>query len=390
MALERKIRYGMVGGGPGAFIGEVHRSAAALDGEIELVAGAFSSDPDKSRRKGEELHLDPGRVYGSYEEMAQEEAQLPEGERIDFVSIVTPNVLHFDIAQTFIQEGFHVVCDKPMTTTLGDAETLCRLVDEQDVVFALTHNYAGYPLVKQARDLVRDGELGTIRKVVTEYPQGWLAAPLEQEGDKQASWRTDPEQAGAGALGDIGSHAEHLARYVTGLQMSELFADTTAFVEGRRLEDDANMLVRYEGGAKGILYCSQVSLGEENNLRLRVYGTDASLEWHQENPNYLSVMRAGEPEEIHKRGNEYLSDAAQANQRIPFGHPEGFFEAFANVYRAAAADIRARLGGAPAPDTLDYPTVQDGAAGLHFIETALESSEQETWVDARYEAPGGS
>ena len=389
MALDRKLRYGMVGGGPGAFIGEVHRSAAALDGGIELVAGAFSADPDKSRQKGHALHLDPGRVYGSYEEMAAEEAALPEGEQIDFVSIVTPNALHFDIARTFIEEGFHVVCDKPMTTNLEDAEALCRLVDEEGVVFALTHNYSGYPMVKQARDRAKSGTLGTIRKVVVEYPQGWLAAPIEQEGDKQASWRTDPEQAGAGALGDIGSHAEHLARYVTGLRMSELFAEATSFVEGRRLEDDANLLVRYEGGAKGLLYCSQVSVGEENNLRLRVYGTDASLEWHQEHPNYLSVLRPDGPEEIHKRGNEYLSEAAQANgARIPPGHPEGFIEAFANVYRAAAADIAASLGGDPAPDTLDYPTVRDGAAGVHFIETALESSRQEAWLDARYDPPG--
>ena len=390
MSLNRKLRYGMVGGGPGAFIGEVHRSAAALDGEIELVAGAFSADPDKSRRKGQELHLDPGRVYGSYEEMAAAEAALPEGERIDFVSIVTPNFLHFDVARIFIEEGVHVVCDKPMTTNLEDAETLCRLVEEQDVVFALTHNYSGYPMVKQARDLVQAGALGTIRKVVVEYPQGWLAAPIEQESDKQASWRTDPEQAGAGALGDIGSHAEHLARYVTGLRMSELFADTTSFVEGRRLEDDANLLVRYEGGAKGILYCSQVSVGEENNLRLRVYGTDASLEWHQETPSYLSVLHPDGPEEIYKRGNEYLTDAAQANgARIPPGHPEGFIEAFANIYRAAAADMAARLGGDSAPSgTLDYPTVQDGAAGVQFIETALESSRQEAWRDARYDPPG--
>jgi predicted dehydrogenase len=297
--------------------------------------------------------------------------------------------LHFDVARAFIEEGFHVVCDKPMTTNLEDAETLCRLVEEQDVVFALTHNYSGYPMVKQARDLVQAGALGTIRKVVVEYPQGWLAAPIEQESDKQASWRTDPEQAGAGALGDIGSHAEHLARYVTGLRMSELFAEATSFVEGRRLEDDANLLVRYEGGAKGLLYCSQVSVGEENNLRLRVYGTDASLEWHQEHPNYLSVLRPDGPEEIYKRGNEYLSEAAQANgARIPPGHPEGFIEAFANVYRAAAADIAASLGGDPAPDTFDYPTVRDGAAGVHFIETALESSRQEAWLDARYDPPG--
>lgn len=388
MALDRKLRYGMVGGGPGAFIGEVHRMAAALDGEIDLVAGAFSSDPEKSRQKGRELHLDAGRVYGSFQEMAEAEAALPEGERIDFVSIVTPNHLHFDVAKAFIEQGIHVVCDKPMTTTVEEAETLCRLVEEQDVVFALTHNYSGYPMVKEARELVRAGTLGDIRKVVVEYPQGWLAAPIEEEGDKQASWRTDPEKAGvSSAVGDVGTHAEHLVRYITGLRMEALLAETTSFVEGRQLEDDANMLVRYEGGAKGILYCSQISLGEENNLRIRVYGTDASLEWHQENPNYLSVLYADGPEEIHKRGNEYLSEAAQANQRIPFGHPEGFIEAFANVYRAVAADIAARASGEAPPETLDYPTVQDGAVGVHFLHTAIESGEQEAWLDARYEAP---
>jgi len=389
MALNRTIRYGMVGGGPSAFIGEVHRRAARLDGEMELTAGAFSSDPDKSRRRGRELHLAEDRIYGSYDEMAECEAALPDDERIDVVSIVTPNHLHFEVARTFIERGFHVVCDKPLTTTLEDAEALCRLVSERDVVFALTHNYAGYPMVKQARELVHEGELGEIRKVVAEYPQGWLATALEKAGDKQAAWRTDPERAGvSAAIGDIGSHAEHLARYVTDLNAEALFAETTSFVEGRALEDDATILVRYEGGARGLLYCSQVSVGEKNSLRLRVYGTKASLDWQQEAPNQLAVRYADAPDETYERGGAYLAGTAQANARLPAGHPEGFIEAFANVYRAVAADIAARSDdGGSTSELLDYPTVRDGALGVHFIHKAIESAEREKWVDAQYAPP---
>jgi predicted dehydrogenase len=389
MPLNRKLRYGMVGGGPGAFIGAVHRRAAALDGLTELVAGAFSSDPDKSAAQGEALHLDDDRVYGSYQEMAEAEAALPADERIDFVSIVTPNFLHFDVAKTFIEHGFHVICDKPMTTTLEDAETLCRLVDEHDAVFCLTHNYTGYPLVKHARSLVDDGTIGEVRKIVVEYPQGWLAERLEATGDKQADWRTDPERAGAGALGDIGSHAENLARYVTGLGMERLCADVGTVVEGRPIDDDANMLVRYENGARGILHCSQISVGEENNLRLRVYGTKAGLDWRQEDPHYLVVKRNGAPREIYTHGNDYLSEAALHNTRIPPGHPEAFIEAFANTYANACRTMAARIAGEdPDPLDLDFPTVQDGAVGMHFIETALASGEQQAaWVDASYTPP---
>jgi predicted dehydrogenase len=389
MPLNRKLRYGMVGGGPGAFIGAVHRRAAALDGLTELVAGAFSSDPDKSAAQGEALHLDADRVYGSYQEMAEAEAALPADERIDFVSIVTPNFLHFDVAKTFIEHGFHVICDKPMTTTLEDAETLCHLVDEHDAVFCLTHNYTGYPLVKHARSLVEDGTIGEVRKIVVEYPQGWLAERLEATGDKQADWRTDPERAGAGALGDIGSHAENLARYVTGLGMERLCADVGTVVEGRPIDDDANMLVRYENGARGILHCSQISVGEENNLRLRVYGTKAGLDWRQEDPHYLVVKRNGAPREIYTHGNDYLSEAALHNTRIPPGHPEAFIEAFANTYANACRTMAARLAGEePDPLDLDFPTVQDGAVGMHFIETALASGEQQAaWVDASYTPP---
>lgn len=389
MPLHRKLRYGMIGGGPGAFIGGVHRQAAALDGEIELVAGAFSSNPEKSRRQGEALHLDPSRVYGSYEEMLARESALPEGERVDFVSIVTPNHMHFPIASAFIKAGFHIVCDKPMTMTVEEAETLCRLVKEHDVIFALTHNYTGYPMVKQARAFVQEGRLGELRKIVVEYPQGWLSNPSEEEGNKQAEWRTDPKRAGvSSAVGDIGSHAENLARYVTGLKLTSICADLTSFVPGRQLEDDANMLVHWENGVRGLLYCSQISLGEENNLRIRVYGSKASLEWHQENPNYLYVYYLDGPVETYRHGNDYLAEVARHNSRLPFGHPEAFIEAFANVYRNAGRTIAARLAGEePSAFDLDFPTVQDGAIGVHFIHKAIESGAARDWVDARYTPP---
>lgn len=380
----------MVGGGPGAFIGDVHRKAAALDGEIELVAGAFSSTPEKSYEQGRLLYLNPDRVYGSYKEMAEKEALLPPGERIDFVSIVTPNHTHFDIAKTFIEAGFHVVCDKPMTLTVEESEELCRLVAKHDVVFALTHNYTGYPMVKEARSLVQQGKLGEIRKIVVEYPQGWLSTFLEGEGAKQAVWRTDPKQAGVSScIGDIGSHAENLAHYITGLEMEEICADLTTFVPGRKLDDDGNILVRYTNGARGILYASQISVGEENNLTIRVYGTEASLEWHQEEPNSLLVKYQNAPRQIYTRGNDYLSDAAKHNTRIPSGHPEAFIEAFANIYRNAARTIAAKIsGGEPSAFDLDFPTVQDGARGVHFIHKAVESAKSDAkWVDARYQPP---
>ncbi len=390
MALDRKIRYGMVGGGPGAFIGDIHRSAAALDGEMALVAGAFSSDPEKSRRQGRALHLNPDRVYDTYEQMAAREADRPDG--IDVVSIVTPNVLHHDVACAFIEKGIHVVCDKPMTTTRADAEVLCRRVEEHDVIFALTHNYAGYPLVKQARALVDQGRLGALRKVVVEYPQGWLNRRLEAEGDKQAAWRTDPETAGAGALADIGTHAEHLVRYVTGLRLERLCADVGTVVEGRAVDDDASILARFEGGVRGLLHCSQVSTGEENNLRLRVYGTEAGLDWRQEDPHRLRLLtdlHGDRPQQVYTHGRASLADSVQPFLRTPQGHPEGFIEAFANIYRPVARTLAARKAGDDPPDWADdYPTVQDGARGVHFVETALESSRRQAWVDASYTPPG--
>ncbi|HEY5813351.1 MAG TPA: Gfo/Idh/MocA family oxidoreductase, partial [Terrimicrobiaceae bacterium] len=339
--ISRKLKMGMVGGGKDAFIGAVHRLAANLDGRIELVAGAFSSNPIKSRESGALLLLNPNRVYDSYQMMAEREAMLPPGERIDFVAIVTPNFAHFPAAKTFLEAGFNVVCDKPMTLDLEEAIQLREVVRRTGKVFALTHNYTGYPMVKEARELVRQGELGKILKVVAEYPQGWLLNPIDQ-----GSWRTDPKRAGAsGCIADIGTHAENLARYITGLEIEELCADFSTFVEGRRLEDDGNMLVRFKGGARGVLYASQISAGEENNLSIRVYGTKASLEWHQENPNDLIVKFQDAPRKILRRGNSYLSEAAKRFTRLPFGHPEAFIEAFANIYLEATRAIEAEVSG---------------------------------------------
>jgi predicted dehydrogenase len=380
----------MVGGGPGAFIGAVHRSAAALDGDLDLVAGAFSSTPETSHRQGAALHLAPERVYDTYAQMAAAEAQRPDG--IDVVSIVTPNHLHYDVACAFIDRGIHVICDKPMTTTLDDAEALCRRVEAQGVVFCLTHTYAGYPLVKQARALVQQGRLGELRKVVVAYPQGWLNRRLEADDHKQASWRTDPATAGAGALGDIGTHAEHLARYVTGRALERLCADVGTVVEGRAVDDDASILARYEGGVRGLIHCSQIAAGEENNLRLRVYGSEAGLAWNQETPHRLTLLsdvNGDQPQCVYTHGRASLAESVQPFLRTPQGHPEGFIEAFANLYRSAAHAIAAHEAGvAPAPWAQDVPTVQDGARGVHFIQTALQSSEAEAWVDASYAPPG--
>jgi predicted dehydrogenase len=380
--MTQKLKMGMVGGGRDAFIGAVHRMAARLDGRIELVAGAFSSDAAKSRASGEDLGLDPSRVYPDYETMAAAEAKLPESERIDFVSIVTPNHVHFPPAKTFLEAGFHVVCDKPMTYDLAEAKALRDLVKSTGKVFALTHNYTGYPMVKEARELVRNGDLGKILKVVAEYPQGWLIQPIDAEGQKQAAWRTDPSKTGASScMGDIGTHAENLGRYITGLEIDELCADFTTFVPGRRLEDDGNLLLRYQGGARGVLYASQVSVGEENNLSVRVYGTKASLEWHQEHPNELTVKYPDAPRKIYRRGNGYVSDIAKRFTRLPFGHPEAFIEAFANVYLEAARAIEAVKEGKSIPADVDYPTVEDGVLGMAFIATAVASAQNgSTWT----------
>lgn len=384
--MNRKLRYAMVGGGPGAFIGAVHRMAAELDGGMELVAGAFSSSAEKSAQAGEELFLDPSRVYPSWQAMLEAESARTE-DRIDFVSIVTPNFLHHPVAKAALEAGFHVVCDKPMTMTVEESEDLCRTVSETGLVFALTHNYTGYPMVKQARHMARSGELGTLRKVVVEYPQGWLSTLLEATGQKQAAWRSDPARAGASsALGDIGTHCENLVHYITGLEMDELVADLGTLVDGRALEDDANLLIHYKGGAHGVLYCSQISQGEENALTIRVYGSKAGMQWKQEFPTWLWVRSQDGPEQIYKNGNGYVVDAAQSATRLPSGHPEGFIEAFANIYREAGRAIRDAIEGRNAGD-YDFPTVQDGARGVHFIHTAIKSSRERAWVDASYTPP---
>lgn len=370
---------GMVGGGIGAFIGEVHRKAAAMDGHIELVCGAFSSDPERSKRSGRELYLPDERIYGTFDEMYEKEGALPEGERMDMVSIVTPNHVHFPAAKAALENGFHVVCDKPMTVSLEEAVELRRLVGETGLLFALTHNYTGYPLVKEARKRIADGELGEIRKVVVEYPQGGLSTRLEAEENKQAAWRTDPNRSGpAGAMGDIGTHAENLAEYVTGLTISELCADLTTFVPGRQLDDDGNVLLRFENGAKGVLHASQISAGEENNLKIFVYGEKGGIEWHQQEPNTLYLRHRDRPAELLRAGNGYLSEIAAFNTRTPFGHPEGYLEAFANIYRNVAFTLQSRLKGEkPVPEALDFPTVGDGVRGVAFIEAVIASGRSE-------------
>jgi predicted dehydrogenase len=377
--VSRVLRMGMVGGGPGAFIGDVHRRAACLDGEVQLVAGAFSTSPTRSRRKGSELGLSRSRSYASYTEMVERERALPECERIHFVSIVTPNHVHFPAATAFLEAGFHVVCDKPMTLTVAEARSLKQTVRRTRRVFALTHNYTGYPMVKLARDMVDQGDLGTLRKVVVEYPQGWLATRLEEAGMKQAAWRTDPARSGgAGCMGDIGTHAENLAEYITGLRIVDVCADLTTFVPGRRLDDDGNVLVRLQKGVRGVLHASQVSVGEDNALSIRVYGERQGLEWHQEEPNVLRVKPSGAPVQLWSRGHDYVaakSPAAARASRLPAGHPEAFHEAFANVYRNATDTMRARLTRTrPDPLALDYPTVDDGLRGMLFIEALLKSA----------------
>jgi len=373
--MNRKLRMGMVGGGRGAFIGAVHRMAANLDGKIELVAGAFSSDPEKSRLSGEDFFLEPDRVYGSYQEMAKKEAARED--KVDFVSIVVQNHLHFDVAKTFLEAGFHVICDKPMTRTLDEARALRDIVNETGKVFCLTHNYTGYPMVKEARRMVNDGELGRILKIVAEYPQGYAVGDVEGDGQGQISnWRSDPAIAGSSnCMGDIGTHAHNLVRYITGLEIEEMCSELTAFIPGRELDDDGNNLIRFEGGAKGIIYASQISNGDENALNIRVYGTKASLEWHQEDPNDLIVKYANAPRKIYRRGNDYLSEAANSNSRTPFAHPEGFIEAFANIYLAAHQAISDQIDENPAPEKgYDFPDATDGIAGLAFIDTAVKSS----------------
>ena len=373
----RKLRYAMVGGGRDAFIGAVHRKAIALDGQVELVAGALSSSPDKARASGRDLFLADDRNHGDWQSLLADELKRPTDERIDFVSIVTPNHVHFPVAQAFVDAGFHVVCDKPLVHTRAQADALIAAVQRQGTVFGVTYNYTGYPMVRQAREMVRAGQLGTLRKVVVEYNQGWLATQLEAGGtNKQADWRTDPARSGAaGAIGDIGSHAENLIATVTGLEIEALCADLSALVPGRALDDDGSLLLRFTGGARGVLIASQVNTGVENDLRLRVSGTLGTIEWRQEQPSQLVHLPHDGPKQILTRGSPWLCESARRASRLPSGHPEGFIEAFANVYAGIAADIRARLTGTAADAmAADYPRVGDGVRGVRFIERTVASA----------------
>ena len=374
---KRKLRMGMVGGGQGAFIGGVHRIVAALDGQIELVAGSFSQDPENTRITGEQLYLDPDRCYDTYQEMAAAEAKLPAEKRIDFVSIVTPNVSHFPIAKTFLDAGFHVVCDKPMTYTLVEAEELVKIVDDSGLIFGLTHNYTGHPLIRHARQLFQSGEMGTVRKVIVEYLQDFLMVPHEKLGQKQAEWRVDPKRSGiGGTMGDVGTHCVNLLEYVTGDPIKELAADKSTFLPDRTLDEDVNALLRFEGGGKGVLSISQVATGEENGLTLRVYASEGAIKWAQENPNYMDLYRYGEPRQTLTRGQGYLSDVAAAATRIPTGHPEGYLEAFASIYVGVAEAVRCYIDGNPMKtEEYNFPTVYDGLRGMQFIYAAVESAE---------------
>jgi len=373
----------MVGGGEGAFIGGVHRIAAAMDYRYELTAGCFSRDYENTKRTGSSLAMDESRLYADYEEMAEKEKNLPEDVRIDAVAIVTPNKSHFSIAKKFLECGFHVICDKPMTFTIEEAGNLVSLVEETGLVFALTHNYTGNPMVREAKELFSSGKLGTVRKVVGEYLQEFLNEPLEKEGMKQAVWRTDPEQSGiGGTIGDIGIHVFNLIEYVTGEKVSELCAELSSSRPDRKLDDDVNMLLRFEKGGKGLLAVSQVAIGEENGLRVKIYGTKGSVCWEQENPNYLKVAYAGEPVAIYTRNGNGTGTLSQEVSRIPSGHPEGYLEAFANIYSDTADAIWAYIEGNPmSTEEYKFPTVYDGFRGMEFIYKAVDSSNKgASWI----------
>jgi predicted dehydrogenase len=375
---------GMVGGGSDAFIGAIHRLAAFMDNQIELVCGCFSINPEISVSSGKSYFLPDNRVYQTYEEMFDNEVKLPEGERMDFVTIVTPNFAHFGPAMMALENGFNVVIDKPITFTLDEAKQLKAKIEETGLILALTHTYSGYPAVKEARERVRRGDFGKIRKIFVEYPQGWLSSKLEDSGNAQASWRTDPKRSGkAGCMGDIGTHAHHLAEYVTGLKTVEICAELNVFVPGRLLDDDGAALLRFDNGARGVLVATQIAAGEENNIRLRVYGDKGGLEWHQHEPNTLFLKWGDRPAEIVRVGNGYMSAIAQHNTRTPGGHPEGYLEAFANIYRNFSLTVRAKMNGEePKAEWLDFPTVEDGIRGMQFIDTVVEAgyNDQQKWV----------
>lgn len=379
----KKLRMGMIGGGPGAFIGAVHRIAANMDGQIELVCGAFSSEPAKSKQAGEELFLAPERIYGSFKEMIEQEKRLPENVRMQIASIVTPNHLHFEPAKLALENGFHVILDKPMTFSLEEAKALQKIVEQTGKVFCLTHTYTGYPMVKQARQMIKDGVFGKIRKLYVEYPQGWLSTFLEGGDSKQAAWRTDPKRSGiAGCMGDIGTHAFNMAEYVSGLKTAKICADLNIVVADRQLDDDGAVLLKFDNGATGVLFASQIAAGEENNIKVRVYGEKGGIEWQQQDANSLIVKWLDKPAEIYRAGTGYVSNYASHNSRTPAGHPEGYLEAFANLYRNFALTVRAKENKEmPKPEWLDFPGIADGVRGMAFIENVVKSSKSnEKWM----------
>ncbi len=382
--MNRKLRMGMVGGGSDAFIGAIHRLAAFMDNQIELVCGCFSINPEISVSSGKSYFLPDNRVYQTYQEMFENEVKLPEGEKMDFVTIVTPNFAHFGPAMMALTNGFNVVIDKPITFTLDEAKQLKAKIEETGLTLALTHTYSGYPAVKEARERVRRGDFGKIRKILVEYPQGWLSSKLEDTGNLQASWRTDPKRSGkAGCMGDIGTHAHHLAEYVTGLKTVEICAELNVFVPGRLLDDDGAAFLRFDNGAKGVLIATQIAAGEENAIKLRVYGDKGGLEWLQHEPNTLLVKWSDKPMEVVRVGSGYMSDIAKHNTRTPGGHPEGYLEAFANIYRNFSFTVRAKMNGeTPKAEWLDFPTVEDGIRGMQFIDTVVEAgyNDEQKWV----------
>ncbi len=381
---NRKLRMGMVGGGNDAFIGAIHRCAAFLDNQIELVCGCFSVDPKISKESGQSYFLPDTRIYTTYQEMFEKESKLPAGEKMDFVTIVTPNFLHFEPAMMALENGFHVVVDKPITFSLEQAKLLKSKLEETGLILALTHVYSAYPAIKEARLRIQAGELGTIRKIYVEYPQGWLSTKLEAQSGNNAGWRTDPKRSGkAGCVGDIGTHAMHLAEHVSGLKCTELCADLHTFVPGRMLDDDGCALLRFDNGATGVLMSSQVAAGEENAIKIRIYGEKGGMEWNQQEPNTLTIKWSTRPAEVVRVGNGYMSDIAKYNTRTPGGHPEGYIEAFANIYRNFAFTLRAKLAGeTPKPEWLDFPGVGDGIRGMQFIETMVESGYEQDrkWI----------
>lgn len=386
--MSRKLRMGMIGGGPDSFIGAVHRRAAALDGEIELVCGAFSSDPQKSKATGAALYLNPDRVYESYAQMFEKEKNLPLDQRMDFVAIVTPNHVHFDPAKMALENGFHVIIDKPLAFSVAEAKALKKTVEKSGLILALTHTYTGYPMVKEAKYAIAQGKIGKVRKVYVEYPQGWLSFLREKTGSKQADWRTDPKRSGAGgAIGDIGTHAANLAEYITGLQITEVNAMLNSVVKGRKIDDDSSMLLKFNNGATGILLATQVAAGEENNLNIRIYGEKGGIEWKQEEPNTLLFKWLDRPKEVVRSGwFEYLSEPAKLYTRVPWGHPEGYFEAFANLYLSFARAVRAyKPGKRINADKFDFPDVEDGVRGMAFVETVIKSANSNRkWIPFKY------